>query len=452
MRKDDVSDDRSLSLRKTNVILVGIALLVSVVFFVASFRMIKNYSDVKTTTSDYVKWNQNAYEMKTASDYLTEQVRLFVVTGESQYMNRYFDEVNTSKRRDRALSALGDALAGTEAYHSLSLAMDESISLMDQEYYAMRLVCDALDLSSSGLPGPVQRIVLKDADEALSADEKRELAREYVFGNEYQESRDNIFSQVDNCISKLAEIKESELNSSSTRMRSTLILQQILSVLFVAIILTVVLFTSIQVINPLLRAIPNIRENRPLPIQGAHEFRFLAKTYNHLYEITQEHKEQLDFKASHDELTNLYNRRGFQKVRGVDLSTSALLIIDADHFKGINDTYGHNVGDRILKKIADSITAQFRSDDYVFRLGGDEFAVLMLNTGSSQKPQIYEKIKHINEILQDSSDGLPQTSVSAGAAFGTNDDDMESLYKKADRALYSVKEAGRCDCAFYQKV
>ena len=109
---------------------------------------------------------------------------------------------------------------------------------------------------------------------------------------------------------------------------------------------------------------------------GSYEFRYLAKTYNKMYEAFKQSIENLNYEASHDSLTGVYNRAGYDVVKqSLDLKSTAVLIIDADNFKKINDMYGHLVGDQVLKKIEDALRAAFRSEDYICRVGGDEFWV-----------------------------------------------------------------------------
>ena len=127
----------------------------------------------------------------------------------------------------------------------------------------------------------------------------------------------------------------------------------------------------------------------------------------------------------------------------------AFLIIDVDKFKLINDGYGHETGDDVLKKVAKLLEKSFRSTDYPARIGGDEFAVIVTNITPDMKTVILNKINAINETLMNPDDDLPQVSLSVGAALsecGFTDD----LYKKADTALYEVKEHGRCGCRFFE--
>ena len=127
----------------------------------------------------------------------------------------------------------------------------------------------------------------------------------------------------------------------------------------------------------------------------------------------------------------------------------ALLLIDVYKFKQVNDGYGHETGDLVLKKVAGILRDSFRSNDYVARLGGDEFAVLMVEATPQQETRIRNKVNYINRVLKNPEDGLPEVSLSVGVAFSAKGF-TEDLYRNTDSALYQVKEHGRCGCDFYR--
>ena len=114
-------------------------------------------------------------------------------------------------------------------------------------------------------------------------------------------------------------------------------------------------------------------------------------------------------KAEHDSLTDLLNRGSFDKILKIyeaNGSSFALIIIDVDSFKSINDTYGHAEGDAILKSVAALLVNAFRSVDYVFRIGGDEFAVIMIDMNSGLQYTIRNKIDAINSALASEATGF----------------------------------------------
>ena len=111
---------------------------------------------------------------------------------------------------------------------------------------------------------------------------------------------------------------------------------------------------------------------------------------------------------------------------------------------------GHDIGDRVLRRIADTLKSNFRPTDYVFRIGGDEFVVIMTQISSDIRELITEKVNNINQSLANTPDDLPPMSVSVGIAMYEDGINLSTMYKRADEALYTVKENGRSGCSFYE--
>ena len=228
-----------------------------------------------------------------------------------------------------------------------------------------------------------------------------------------------------------------------------MIVEHVLTWVLIILMFTIVFLTYKLIIRPLKESVSFIRNEKDIPLYGAYEIRFLAKTYNLMYHTHIANKEQLNFEATHDELTGLYNRRGYEfLIDNVDLETSALLLFDLDEFKSVNDTYGHDVGDKVLLRASDAIAKSFRNEDYVCRLGGDEFVVIMVHATSDMQELIKGKIQRLNDGLKDDKEGVPAISVSVGVAFGKIGLEPEELLKNADKALYDVKNSGRKNVGF----
>jgi diguanylate cyclase (GGDEF)-like protein len=155
--------------------------------------------------------------------------------------------------------------------------------------------------------------------------------------------------------------------------------------------------------------------------------------------------------AETDELTGLTNRRSFFAQAGDRLSTAAednspisLLVIDADYFKQLNDTYGHATGDAALKFISEKLNASVRRSDLACRLGGEEFAILLPGLTEDQARPMAERILEKIAAQPMVHDGkIIEMSVSCGVADTSVSYDMTALFKAADDALYAAKDAGR---------
>ena len=437
----------SISIRNTNFLMTALTLVTSVLLLLATYQANKGYSDIRTSTENYIAWQREAYDLQRASDYLTEQVRCFTQTGDRQYLDNYFEEADVTRRRDKALAATSKYLGETPVYKALLAAMDESVALMEREFYAMRLTVEAYGYDVREYPEPVQAVEMAPADASLNAAGKEALARSMVFDDIYQGKKALISQRMDECLTELVKETESLQTATADELAHILSRQRLLIILTIAVILFTMLLTLLLVISPLLRAVVYIRADEPLPIKGSDEFQFLAKTYNLMYEANREQKEQLAYEATHDQLTGIYNRSGYDFIlKNTDWAASALLLFDADRFKQINDTYGHEMGDRVLRRAAETIRQCFRSQDYVCRIGGDEFAVIMVHMADAHPDLIRDKVSQINQALGQPDGDIPPIHVSCGAIHGDHTNDTEKYFKQADAALYRVKGNGGNGC------
>ena len=156
------------------------------------------------------------------------------------------------------------------------------------------------------------------------------------------------------------------------------------------------------------------------------------------------------YNAIHDSLTDTYNRLGYDEIlKNINIQSTMMVIVDVDSFKKINDSYGHEIGDKILVKMVSIMKRYFRDDDKICRIGGDEFVVLIDTDDDKDWEVINERIKLINDELSNVSDGLPYASVSAGGAHGKGLSLVSKLFENADKALYDTKHHGKRDFSMY---
>jgi diguanylate cyclase len=158
-------------------------------------------------------------------------------------------------------------------------------------------------------------------------------------------------------------------------------------------------------------------------------------------------------KLFYDALTGVYSRMAYDEriqqeiARWTRYDTPfSYVILDIDHFKRINDTYGHNAGDKALKIVAQLMTTYVRKSDYVFRIGGEEFVLLLTSTTAENASKLVEKMRKGIAAISLHFKGEPvNLTLSAGLTETRTGDDVESIYERADKALYKAKNSGR-DC------
>lgn len=210
----------------------------------------------------------------------------------------------------------------------------------------------------------------------------------------------------------------------------------------------------------------------PMPAPGsrAHEFEFMQQTcamgpirneqgdIEGLYLSVQDVSDMVSYQKKLvrlnqvDYLTGGYNRNFMenQLLKEIDRckrfkSDLSLLMIDVDHFKSVNDNYGHQCGDAVLKEITKRISAKIRTTDFFIRYGGDEFCCLLTETPHQAAYKVAEQLRRAICDHPFEFDGTPFTcTISLGvASLDATDNSLEDLLKKADNALYLAKNKGR---------
>ena len=439
--------EKGLSLKTTSVLMMIISLLITAGLLYSAIRAFSSFRDMEKATDDYIELAEAASELMDASDYLTEEVQCYTVMGDRVHMENYFTEAETTRRREHAISMMQAKLPDSPALKKLLEGMSESVALMDREYYAMRLVMEAA--GDTDMPEALRNTVLDEADAALDPEQKVDLARSLVHDPVYYEQKNRIRQNMSECVDELKNGTHGTQQEMKGRAFRDLILMAALIVIQILAVFGMMWLIRHLGVNPVLKAVDHIKQDERIPITGASEFRYLAGTYNVMYNAYKKSIEKLNFKASHDELTGAFNRAGYELIlSGLDTETTSMLVFDADCFKGVNDTFGHETGDRVLKKIAATLKANFRSDDYICRIGGDEFAVLMVHVSKEAGELIERKVARINGMLEDDTDGVPKVALSAGVSFGPAEDPAE-LFRRADLALYYVKDHGKHGCCFW---
>ena len=182
---------------------------------------------------------------------------------------------------------------------------------------------------------------------------------------------------------------------------------------------------------------------------------FLASVYEYLREMSFDTMSQMSQKledvSNQDYLTKVYNRRGIHhqlehacKLYNKDNQGFSLILCDIDHFKNINDMYGHNVGDTVLKRVAEEIKKILREEDALARWGGEEFLIYLPGLSIDEAYHVAEIIrKSIENIVFSHDELLVSITVSIGLSQKQQEKDIEYTISKADEHMYQAKKEGR---------
>ena len=203
-----------------------------------------------------------------------------------------------------------------------------------------------------------------------------------------------------------------------------------------------------------------------IPVRGRNEVSYLTQVFNHMvaslrrgqaeiaeaHEALMEKNRELHQLSITDGLTGLYNRKHVMDLFDMEFvrtqrygTVFCVLIADIDHFKTINDTYGHLAGDAVLRRIADCLRQTVRETDHVGRYGGEEFLIILPATDTPGAMELGQRIRHSISQLEFHDNGQAfSMSVSVGLAHCTDSDgSVEAVISRADTALYQAKAGGR---------
>lgn len=252
----------------------------------------------------------------------------------------------------------------------------------------------------------------------------------------------------------------SEVNSSITHAKKVLWLLMSLSSI---VIMMSMLFLLRKIMRPLIlftKHIENLEQNsgnRFFDYPQKNEIGTLVTAFNKMIEQNDLAQKELELLATRDPLTELYNRRTFLEFAQEMINQAqrnnkglCLIMLDLDHFKAINDNYGHQAGDSVLKSAAKTILETLRSVDVCGRYGGEEFCVLLPETTYDGAFVVAEKIRHnieqatiATQHTAISEQQIIQVTTSVGVAQWQSGCTIDSLTHRADKALYQAKNTGR---------
>ncbi|MBQ8093559.1 MAG: GGDEF domain-containing protein [Clostridia bacterium] len=449
--ENDYNQKFAVSLQTVIVVMLIIVFACSIVFLSLMPGTAGKIAESGNTTDAIVQLENNVFDMKRELNELNELARTYIVTENVEEAVLYSNELETSEMKRANPTLLENTVEDeTARLHLISIA-DLRRQLMEEQCYAIRLVMQANGVDPQNRFVYFRDVKLSGSDLRHMPDEQRWIARQRLFGESYN----SLLIQMERQIALFKQrmmvvIENSQLENSEALLSGMKSGRQLVLIMF-GILLASMIFMLAFVVQPIYRLIFEIRYGTFAEVKGADEIRYLASTYNHFRGQMDNVKLKLSYEASHDALTGLYNRSAYDEYSQLNQKRGiALILIDVDLFKRINDEFGHEAGDRVLTRVGKVLKRTFRESDKVFRVGGDEFAIILVGVASSRVNVLRDKIADAAKILSEPEKDTPGVTLSVGVAFSDQVNDRRELFKAADRALYMIKRNGRNGCGFYK--
>ena len=279
-----------ISIRLIHGAMILCAIIIAVLLMVSTYQYSGVFSTLSKETGNYITRQKAAHDLMEASDYLTEMVQRFTLEGNTDFLDKYFEEAFVSKRREASIMTISDSGTDQGLLVQLQEAMDESLSLMYREYYAMKLVIEAREIRD--YPETLRAIELKEEDMFLSADEKMELAQEMVLGTEYYGRKEVIRMKLKSSLQTLDKLMTITRQKTTDELNREMTVIRLAIIVLTIVILFLIWLTAKLGTNPLIRAEASIAKEESIEVKGAREFRNLARGYNRMHEKLYGNKEE----------------------------------------------------------------------------------------------------------------------------------------------------------------
>ena len=439
-----------IRLSRVNIVLLAVTVIGSIGMIIATNRLNSAYQQLIEETGKYINTQQDAGMIEEFSGSMLSESRSFLQTGDPAHVMAFYSQMDVIRRQlDGSGTSETKGTAASDRY--LEEAVEAFRTLAEQDAYAMRLKAETLPVSLDSYPAEFAGTEIRPEDAALDAEQKLAKAQEILDRTDYSAIRSRLSDRVDASHRAASETVQQQMGVTTARIWQELLLLRTFGVVFLVIAVLAMLSNLLLIILPINRSVSNLDNREEIPEQGSFEMRNLARVYNEVLRDSTEKQEELEYSATHDALTGVYNRAAFD--REYDRCRNdriGIAIVDVDGFKHYNDVYGHDVGDHVLRRVTETIGSKFRKEDHISRIGGDEFVIIMKNTGSAQSEDIKLKIDEINEeLVKERRKGMPPISVSVGAAFWDRENPGPDILKDADKALLQMKQNGKLGCRIY---
>ena len=285
-----------ISIRVIHIAMILCTVIIAVLVMIFTVQSTDVFNTFSRETGNYIVRQQAAHDLMEASDYLTEMVQRFTQEGDTAYLDSYFEEAFVSKRREAAILTMAENDAEQELIQRLQEAMNESQTLMYREYYAMRLVIEAMEIRD--YPETLRSIELKEEDAFLSSEAKMELAQRMVMGSEYYASKAIIRTKLKTNLEMLDDQMSRARQDTTNQMMRQLRTERYIVIALVFILMVLIVLTEKLIMQPLIRAYQYAKRNEKIPEKGAKEILRLARGYNKLRESARPAADSADTPAA----------------------------------------------------------------------------------------------------------------------------------------------------------
>jgi hypothetical protein len=269
-----------ISIKVVHAAMLVLGLLLILLLIFSSYKNTNVFTRLNKETGNYIVRQKAAHDLMEASDYLTEMTQRFTLEGDTQYLDKYFEEAFGNQRREAAITSMAENEAEQTLVNQIQEALNESNKLMYREYYAMKLVIDAKEIKT--YPDKLRGVELKPEDMNLNAEEKMDLAQKMVMGTEYYAQKELIRNDLKAGLNTLDNIMTTARTETTAQLNSEMNTVRIFIIIVSVLLLIIIGLSAYLGTIPLIKAAKCAQNGEAIPVTGAKEFRYLASSYNKL--------------------------------------------------------------------------------------------------------------------------------------------------------------------------
>lgn len=424
------------------ITIIILVIIVSSLFYIKEIR--KNAIEIKEYQKNKYLMFEKIYEFKNNIDTLSKLAKEYVYTKDSSLKKRYDEVLSKNINSSRTI----------EKFYTIMLKKMRNLSHTKDEYdkikESIKFIKKLLDIEQNSF-------------KQIEINHQKAIA--ILFSKDYLETKEKTIALIESFILSLENRTASKLELFYNNVDS--LYKKLYFLIFLGLIIFILTFWLIykKILNPIDGLTKNIilfKENKKDSFDFKYyndEIGFLINNFFEMKQTIDKNIEKLQYNASYDFLTKIFNRKTYFEISEEIFELSkrqnepfSILLIDIDHFKRINDTYGHLIGDEVLKFVSSNISKLLRKSDILGRYGGEEFIVTLPNTKLDNAKTIAEKInKYIYDNHYVNETYNLQLSVSVGIAQIKKETNLTDLIHKADEALYKAKNYGRNRVVVYEE-
>ena len=424
------------------ITIIILVIIVSSLFYIKEIR--KNAIEIKEYQKNKYLMFEKIYEFKNNIDTLSKLAKEYVYTKDSSLKKRYDEVLSKNINSSRTI----------EKFYTIMLKKMRNLSHTKDEYdkikESIKFIKKLLDMEQNSF-------------KQIEINHQKAIA--ILFSKDYLETKEKTIALIESFILSLENRTASKLELFYNNVDS--LYKKLYFLIFLGLIIFILTFWLIykKILNPIDGLTKNIilfKENKKDSFDFKYyndEIGFLINNFFEMKQTIDKNIEKLQYNASYDFLTKIFNRKTYFEISEEIFELSkrqkepfSILLIEIDHLKRINDTYGHLIGDEVLKFVSSNISKLLRKSDILGRYGGEEFIVTLPNTKLDNAKTIAEKInKYIYDNHYVNETYNLQLSVSVGIAQIKKETNLTDLIHKADEALYKAKNYGRNRVVVYEE-